>query len=87
MNGRNQRRLWIALLLLCLIGAAAAIRRIVALSSSPWQTYGRYKKKASDLSFVRDRKSGQDPVPLYSEDVEYTLEPSPCFDSNRDALR
>ena len=32
MNGRSQRRLWIALLLLCLIGAAAAIRRIVALS-------------------------------------------------------
>ena len=35
MNGRGQRRLWIALLLLCAIGAAAAIRRIVAVTTTP----------------------------------------------------
>jgi hypothetical protein len=35
MNGRGQRWFWIALLPLCGIGAAAAIRRIVALATTP----------------------------------------------------
>jgi hypothetical protein len=34
-NPRNQRRLWIAFVLLCVIAAAAAARRIVALSTMP----------------------------------------------------
>src|SRR6516164_4562438 len=32
---RSRRRLWIALLLMCAIGAAAALRRIVALVTPP----------------------------------------------------
>jgi hypothetical protein len=35
MNSRGQLRLWFALLLLCAIGAAAAIRRIAALVAAP----------------------------------------------------
>jgi hypothetical protein len=35
MKSRSHRGVWIALLLLCAIGAAAAIRRIVALGSTP----------------------------------------------------
>jgi hypothetical protein len=34
-NTRRGRRLWIALVILCVIGAAAATRRIVALDTAP----------------------------------------------------
>lgn len=35
MNGRGQRWFWVPLLLLCAIGAAVTIRRIVALTTTP----------------------------------------------------
>jgi hypothetical protein len=34
-NTRRDRRLWIALMILCAIGAAAVVRRIVALRTAP----------------------------------------------------